>query len=71
LGVTNNTSAKDLYNLVGGWKNIDLRSIVIEICRIGEYRTGMGTELEIDSFIWDGILDLHWDQIRIIKMQKN
>jgi hypothetical protein len=34
LRVTHNTSVKNLYNLIGGWVNIDPRSLSINICSI-------------------------------------
>jgi hypothetical protein len=49
LNVPNNTCARDLYNLVGGWMNIDPRSVIITICSIGEYRNSMCMELEIND----------------------
>jgi hypothetical protein len=57
--MTNNTSVRSLHNLVGYWSNIDPRTLSITICSTDKYRNGMGMELSIDNYIWDGIFDFH------------
>jgi hypothetical protein len=51
LKIAGKTNAVDLYNLVAGCMNAEVRAISIIICVTGEYRNGMGIELEQNDFI--------------------